>query len=229
MKNIEIYLRNQVLCKLIVALSLSVLLIGCNKVDNISGKWYSPNFGVMIISNDFIKYFRNNIPNEIWPKVEGKNNFRYQGINYTRCKLKQNSDLFVSVKKINSQMIQLIPSDSCFLKMPFTDNLILHRIPEKLKLNFDSISILQYIDGKFKEVRLTPKELKLITLDYKDFSIEERLWILFSSGVVNNSTADRFEATKIRLFGRGFYRERNILNVKVPKYVREIMNNDELD
>ncbi len=226
MKNTKIYLQNQGLSKLIIALSLSTLLIGCNKVDNnISGKWYAPNFGVITISDTAIKFFPFNVNPETWSKVEGKNKFRYKGIYFSDCERRHSTDLFVSVKKIDSQTIRLTSNDSCLLKVPFTDNLILHRMPNKLKLDFDYISVIQYRDDKLKEVRLTPKDFKLIDSSYDDFSLEERLWILFSSGVVdNNYRVNRFDATTISLSGNGFGGERRIPSAYISKYIKDIIN-----
>ncbi len=226
MKNTKIYLQNQGLAILIIALSLSILLIGCSKVDNdFNGKWYAPNFGVITISDTAIKFFSFKVNPQIWPKVEGKNKFRYKGIYFSDCERRYNSDLFVSVKKIDSQTIQLISNDSCLLKVPFTDNLILHKMPNKLKLDFDYISVIQYRDDKLKEVRLTPKDFKLIDSSYDDFSIEERLWILFSSGVVdNNYRVNRFDATTIRLSGNGFGGERRIPSAYTSKYIKDIVS-----
>ena len=117
---------------------LSLLLIGCYKSESkIKGKWYAPNFGIIITSNKHIKFFPNNSSPEIWVNDGKKNTYKYKGTYYKQCEKKRESDLIVNLKFVDSQTIKLQAKDNCLLRTPFTSDLILHRIPDNIMLDFN--------------------------------------------------------------------------------------------
>ena len=56
-----------------------------------------------------------------------------------------------------------------------------------------------------------------------NFTIEEVLWILFSSGVVNNSTVQPFEGVKAKIVGNGFNIERIVDFGEIPCYINDLL------
>lgn len=204
-----------------------MLFIGCYKTENeIKGKWYAPNFGVIISSDNFIEFFPINAPPETWVIDDKRTKaYKYEGTYYRHCDINQSSNLLVRVKNVDSHTIKLHAEDSCLLATPFTSDLILHRIPDDIKLDFNYLSIIQFEDGKFNEIRLSPKDITINNTSCGSFSLEEKLWIMFSSGVINNSTANRFETIEVKLVGDGFIIKRKVRIVELPFYLKELISN----
>ncbi|MFN3175520.1 MAG: hypothetical protein ACE362_13435, partial [Phaeodactylibacter xiamenensis] len=171
------------------------------------------------------QFFPLNTPPEKWMYDEKTKAYKYEGTYYRHCDIDQSSNLLIRVKDVDSQTIQLHAEDSCLLATPFTSDLILHRIPNEIILDFNYLSNIQFEDGKFNEIRLSPKDITISDTSCGSFSLEEKLWIMFSSGVINNSNGNRFETIEVKLVGDGFIIKKRVSIAELPCYLKGLINN----
>ena len=214
--------------RLIMCFFFCILLIRCNSNTIKNGsKWYAPNFGVLSVSKKSLNFFPNSTPVEVWFLDDEKDMYKYSGTYFNHCLLEKSSDIFILVEKNDLNSIRLISNNECFSSLPLTSELILYRIPENIDMNFTYISIIEFQQNKFNEIRLSPLELVKLSQvnDYSDdFSVEELIWILFCSGLINNSIVeDRFASISLKLVGDGFHIERVLHRAAMPNYLSSFL------
>lgn len=183
-------------------------------------KYYAPFFGVIYVHDDFIGIYRGSLPETRCYKDKKSGNYVCDGPSLTLGK----DPVSFSLSPLNSNQILLEYAKSSEYEFPLSQGRIFNMVPDSIPLNFEFISIITYRDGHFEEVRVSLDEILALEDETKVFTLREQLWLLFCSGVVDNSIEiERHESIHVRLLGDNMYRERYLRKVVVPKYISDIV------
>lgn len=196
------------------------------------GIWYSSFFGVVEISKTGLNYYPIHSPKETWPFDVTLNAYKYEGTLYKPCSITENKELYSKIDIINKEQIHLFGSENCFLKHPFGNEIILHRIPEKIDLEFEKISFSANRDNKWNEVVYNIEELKELESKSSLLSIEKQIWVLFNSGINFNASCEHNRDSNIiyvKIIGKGTNPCKKVNAIVLPAYIMPLFEKVDSD
>ncbi len=208
---------------------ISLTNINCvehNNSSKESGKWYSPYFGLVEISENSLIHYPNITPKETWSFDEFYDGYKYKGVLYKQCSMQSGEELIAKVELIDKEQLIIKSDDGCFLKHSFGQKILLNRVPDNIETSFSEVSFSRRIDGKWKEVVYTLEKLQSENKQ-RILTTNQQLWMIFNSGIdYNNACTDKSERDfmVIKLKGDNYISCKKVYYVIIPLYFKDLFH-----